>query len=61
MKAGPDRRYMPEFHETAVRQVIDGVRSGPSAPGSRVHGAGVRCPAGFGRASDSGAGPRVRG
>lgn len=27
MKAGPDRRYTPEFREAAVRQVIDGGRS----------------------------------
>lgn len=29
MKAGPDRKYMVEFREAAVRQVLDGGRSVP--------------------------------
>ncbi len=27
MKAGPDRRYTPEFRDSAVKQVIEGGRS----------------------------------
>ena len=27
MKAGPDRRYTPEFRDAAVKQVIDGGRT----------------------------------
>ena len=27
MKAGPDRRYTPEFRDSAMKQVIDGGRS----------------------------------
>jgi transposase-like protein len=31
MKTGSDRKYTPEFRQAAVKQVLDGGRSMPSA------------------------------